>query len=55
MMPDQAVRDHLFAVARELDERPQGGLRGLGMICRVSAKAPFTGPQQPSAYTSTPN
>lgn len=35
MMPDSAFRDVLVDVVKRLDARPAGGLRGLGIICRV--------------------
>lgn len=36
MMPDALCKDTLLPVIRELDKRPGGGLRGLGIIHRVS-------------------
>jgi hypothetical protein len=35
MMPDSAFRDVLVDVVKRLDARRTGGLRGLGIICRV--------------------
>lgn len=35
-MPDQIVRDALLPMLGQLASRPQGGLKGLGLICRVS-------------------
>lgn len=40
MMPDTTVRDSLLHIAKELDARPGGGLRGLSLICRVSCLHP---------------
>ena len=34
-MPDSTLRDHLVQVIRDLDSRPTGGLKSLGIICRV--------------------
>jgi hypothetical protein len=36
MMPDTNLKDGLIGVLKELAKRPQGGLRSLGIICRVS-------------------
>ena len=36
MMPDPNFRDGLLPLAKELDARPTGGLRGLGIIHLVS-------------------
>lgn len=35
MMPDSLWGENLVNVVRELDKRELGGLRGLGLICRV--------------------
>ena len=35
MMPDQNWKDHLLEVLEQLDQRHQGGLSSLGIICRV--------------------
>lgn len=35
MMPDSLWGENLVKVVRELDKRESGGLRGLGLICRV--------------------
>jgi hypothetical protein len=47
MMPDSAFRGVLVDVVKRLDERPKGGLRGLGIICRVGLV--------PIGRTSTPS
>lgn len=36
MMPDPNLKDSLLGVLRDLSERSQGGLKSLGLICRVS-------------------
>jgi len=36
MMPDSLFRDKLRGLLRTLSERKRGGLRGLGIIARVS-------------------
>jgi hypothetical protein len=35
MMPDTTWKDCLVGILKNLDERSQGGLRSLGIICRV--------------------
>jgi len=35
MMPDQDWKRHLLEVLEQLDQRNQGGLSSLGIICRV--------------------
>jgi hypothetical protein len=35
MMPDTNFKNCLLGIVKELDERDQGGLQGLGIICRV--------------------
>jgi hypothetical protein len=40
MMPDGQLRDALIKVVKDLDDRPTGGLRGLGIICRVIHVSP---------------
>jgi len=35
MMPDPNFKDSLLGVLRDLSERSQGGLKSLGLICRV--------------------
>jgi hypothetical protein len=35
MMPDPNLKDSLLGVLRDLSERSQGGLKSLGLICRV--------------------
>ena len=37
MMPDSTLRDALVDIVQTLDSRPSGGLKGLGIVCRVSA------------------
>jgi hypothetical protein len=34
-MPDPNLKDSLLGVLRDLSERSQGGLKSLGLICRV--------------------
>jgi len=35
MMPDPNLKDSLLGVLKDLSERSQGGLKSLGLICRV--------------------
>jgi hypothetical protein len=35
MMPDQTIKDSLLTIVEALSQRKRGGLRGLGLICRV--------------------
>jgi hypothetical protein len=35
MMPDTNLRDRLVGIIKDLSQREQGGLRSLGLICRV--------------------
>jgi hypothetical protein len=35
MMPDTNFKNCLLGIVKELDERDQGGLKDLGIICRV--------------------
>jgi hypothetical protein len=35
MMPDQTIKDSLLIIVEALSQRKRGGLRGLGLICRV--------------------
>lgn len=37
MMPDALLKEMLLPIIRQLDKRPGGGLRGLGIIHRVGA------------------
>lgn len=39
MMPDSCLGEKLVSVIRSLDEREQGGLLSLGLICRVCSLA----------------
>jgi hypothetical protein len=39
MMPDPNLKDSLLGVLRDLSERSQGGLKSLGLICRVRLSA----------------
>lgn len=38
MMPDQQFRMALLEIAAALDQRPIGGLGGLGIICKVASQ-----------------
>ena len=35
MMPDTNFKNCLLGIVKDLDERDQGGLKSLGIICRV--------------------
>jgi hypothetical protein len=37
MMPDTNLRDRLVGIIKELHKREKGGLKSLGVICRVSS------------------
>lgn len=39
MMPDSLWGESLVKVVCELDKRDQGGLKGLGLVCRVRTNA----------------
>ena len=43
MMPDTNFKNCLLGIFKDLDERDQGGLKSLGIICRVCRPPVYKG------------